>query len=84
MINRDLYEVISSQLNDNKVIIILGARQVGKTTLLEKLVENYETILHLTGDDSDVRELLSNASSTKLKNIIGNVACLYIDEAQRI
>jgi predicted AAA+ superfamily ATPase len=84
MINRDLYEVISSQLNDYKVIIILGARQVGKTTLLEKLVENYKTLLHLNGDDSDVRELLSNASSTKLKNIIGNVDCLYIDEAQRI
>lgn len=84
MIKRDLYRVISSKLKDKKAIIVLGARQVGKTTLLEKLCEHYKKVLHLSGDDADVRELLKDASSTKLRNIIGDADCLFIDEAQRI
>ncbi|MBI2259120.1 MAG: ATP-binding protein [Flavobacteriia bacterium] len=84
MIKRNLSEIISKKLNDNKIIVILGARQVGKTTLLESLTKKYKKVLHFNGDDSDTRSILSEANSTKLKYLIGNADCVFIDEAQRI
>lgn len=84
MIHRDLYNVVEQKRNDNKVIVLLGARQVGKTTLIEDIIKTYKNVLHFTGDDSDTRNLLKDASSSKLKNIIGTADCIFIDEAQRI
>jgi predicted AAA+ superfamily ATPase len=41
-------------------------------------------ILYLNGDEADVRELLSNTTSTRLRTIIGAHKLIFIDEAQRI
>lgn len=41
-------------------------------------------ILWWNGDDADIRELLANPSSTKLKTLIGKARTVIIDEAQRI
>ena len=62
----------------------MGARQVGKSTLLHSLLDGDETVLWLNGDDDDVRELFRSISSTRLKAIIGNRKTVVIDEAQRI
>ncbi|GHU77222.1 ATPase [Spirochaetia bacterium] len=62
----------------------MGARQVGKTTLLKTLFENADDALFLNGDESDVQTLFKNASSTKFKNIFGGKKYIVIDEAQRI
>lgn len=83
MIKRTIIEQINKKLNDKKVIVLLGPRQVGKTTLLKTNYVNNETLL-LNGDDTDVRLQLSNPSSTYLKQIIGKNKRLIIDEAQRI
>lgn len=84
MINRILAERIHQDLSQNKAIIVLGARQVGKTTLLNKICENQDKLLVLNGDEPDVRELLSNVSSTQLKNLFGDAKTIIIDEAQLI
>lgn len=85
MIKRSIEELIQKYLFKNKAIIIYGARQVGKTTLVESLVKNYDqTTLFLNGDDSDIRDILSEASAAKLKPIIGNYKIVVLDEAQRI
>ncbi|HLW32281.1 MAG TPA: ATP-binding protein [Aequorivita sp.] len=68
---------------DKKVIIILGPRQVGKTTLLQNVFTSDQT-LWLNGDDSDIRALLSNPTSTYLTQVIGKAPIVIIDEAQRI
>lgn len=83
MIARLLKKQIEKKLTDNKAIIILGPRQVGKTTLLHQVFESKDT-LWLNGDDGDVRQLLSNTNATKLKSIIGKHTFIIIDEAQRI
>ncbi|MCF6263874.1 MAG: ATP-binding protein [Xanthomonadales bacterium] len=83
MIKRALIKQITKKLMDKKVIVLLGPRQVGKTTLLKNHFVNDETLL-LNGDDADVRLQLSNASSTYLKQIIGKNKRLIVDEAQRI
>lgn len=72
-------------MNDSKAIIILGPRQVGKSTLLEQLKENFEEpVLWLNGDEPDVRAMLSNAGSVQLKALLGKTKTLIIDEAQRV
>jgi predicted AAA+ superfamily ATPase len=83
MIVRLLQKQIEKKLKDNKAIIVLGPRQVGKTTLLQQVFEAKDT-LWLNGDDMDTRQLLSNTNATKLKSIIGKHKFVIIDEAQRI
>lgn len=85
MISRIQYQNILARLDDNKAIILLGARQVGKTTLLKLLEkESAKKAIWWNGDEPDIRALLQNPTSTSLKNIIGNAKLLIIDEAQRI
>jgi uncharacterized protein len=83
MVERLLSPLLQKKLTGNKAIIVLGPRQVGKTTLLHQLFEKKDT-LWLNGDDTDTRQLLSNANETKLKAIIGKHEFIVIDEAQRI
>ena len=83
MIGRILNNTIENGLNKGKAIILLGPRQVGKTTLVNDFLSQRD-FLFLNGDDSDVRELLENAGPTKLKAILGDHKFVFIDEAQRI
>jgi uncharacterized protein len=84
MIVRSIVANIKNRLTDRKVMVILGSRQVGKTTLFHQLFENDSDVLWWNGDESDVRSALENTSSAKLKTLIGNHSILVIDEAQRI
>ena len=85
MISRTIQQSLEKRLFKGKVLLIFGARQTGKSTLVENLLKNQdqESIV-LNGDDADVRELLSDTTATKLKAIIGNKKIILIDEAQRI
>ncbi len=69
-----------------KVIIIVGARQVGKTTLLDQLNTTYKNkkILRLNADDSTDIDVLRNKDFTQLDGIIGDNEIVLIDEAQRV
>ena len=84
MIERSQESAIKSLIGSNKAIILMGARQVGKSTLLHSLLDGDESVLWLNGDDDDVRELFRSISSTRLKAIVGNRKTVVIDEAQRI
>jgi len=83
MIKRDLEQKIITRFGTGKAILLIGPRQVGKTTLFKKLLEGKE-YLFLNGDDPTVRKLISNPNLEQLKNIIGNYKIVFIDEAQRI
>jgi predicted AAA+ superfamily ATPase len=83
MIPRVLQKAIQERLFKGKAILIFGPRQCGKSTLVEAVLSDKE-YLHLSGDDSNVREALSNTSLPTLKTIIGKNKILFIDEAQRI
>ena len=84
MIHRILEEQITSLLGSGKAIIIMGARQVGKSTLLESIFRHQENVLWMTGDDLDIQELFSQMSSTRIRALLGSSKTLIIDEAQRI
>jgi uncharacterized protein len=83
MINRDLTNVVLQKLHKGKVIVLIGPRQVGKTTLINALLANKD-YLFLDGDDQSVVDLLSNANTEQLKSIIGANQYVFIDEVQRI
>ena len=85
MIKRELEEKIERYFFKGKALILFGPRQAGKTTLMEAILKKRnESVLVLNGDEADVRESLSNTTSTKIKAIIGNHKIVFIDEAQRI
>ncbi len=83
MIPRLLTHQINQVWNTGKAIIILGPRQVGKTTLIRKLLENQEH-LFLNGDDQSTANFMKQADTHSLKRIIGNYRFVFVDEAQKI
>lgn len=63
----------------------MAPRQSGKTTLIKKLVQHLTVEpLWWNGDESDIRQLFANVTTTQLKALIGDKKLLVIDEAQRI
>ena len=83
-LDRNLKKYLVEKWNSGKVIILIGPRQVGKTTLIRALCEAEGNYLFLNGDDPEDRFLLENAGETKLRTIIGNNKTVFVDEAQRI
>ncbi|MBL4901155.1 MAG: ATP-binding protein [Desulfocapsa sp.] len=85
IITRSVQARIEERLFKGKAIILFGPRQAGKTTLISNLLQSRsEQILSLNGDEPDVRELLTNCTSTQLRSLIGKNKIIFIDEAQRI
>ncbi len=85
MIDRALEKTILQKLDKGKVLLITGPRQVGKTTLARRVSTYYGTdFLWMNGDEPDIRKILSEATSTVLRQIVGGKKCVIIDEAQRI
>ncbi len=84
MIEREQRQRIETFIGRGKAIIIYGARQVGKSTLLHSLFDNRDGVLWMNGDDLDIQRLFEDITSTRLRTIIGNSRWLIIDEAQRI
>ncbi|MCF6177388.1 MAG: ATP-binding protein [Victivallaceae bacterium] len=86
-IKRAIESQIKESMFKGKAIILFGARQVGKTTLIEHLLEEEITagnVLMLNGDEADIRQLFTNYNEVKLKRIVTDKRIIYIDEAQRI
>jgi len=85
MINREIEKQLAKHFFKGKIIMLSGARQVGKTTLIEMLLKKRkEKVLYLDADKADVRELLTDTTSTYLKSVVGNHKIVFIDEAQRV
>jgi len=83
MVLRHQQNELNSLLFKGKAILIFGARQVGKTSLIKHTVKDYSN-LWLNGDEPDTQLLLENITSDRLKVIVGDHKILVIDEAQMI
>ncbi len=82
--NRVLESQITQWLFKGKALIIIGARQVGKTTLLTSISNKLGNTLWLNADENNTRIRLTNPSIMALKGIIGNYKVVIIDEIQRV
>ncbi len=85
MIERTLQEIIENDMFKGKAIVVIGARQVGKSTLFKMILKNKsEKILRLNCDEPEVKTMLTKAGTSDLKLIIGQSKIVMIDEAQSV
>ena len=84
MISRLLEVSLRSRWNSGKALVVIGPRQVGKTTLLRKLCEETGNYLLLNADEADTCAQLENAGLVRLRQIIGAQQTVFVDEAQRV
>ena len=85
MYYRDLLSVIKDKCFRHKAILILGARQVGKTTLLKQFMqEQTDEVLYLNCDEAITVSLLTNRNIQQLRTLIGTAKIVVIDEAQKV
>lgn len=83
MFNRTIKNKISEKINSGKAIIVVGARQVGKTTLLKEILKGKD-FLFLDADDPATRNLLQSPTTEQIRTLLGDYKYVFLDEAQRI
>jgi uncharacterized protein len=84
-IERAITERFLSCLKPNKVALILGARRVGKTSLIKHLAQGLkDPFLLLNGEDMFTAQVLKQRSVENYKRLLGNHKILIIDEAQKV
>jgi len=86
-IQRYLKAPIESRLtgDKNKILILYGARQTGKTTLAKEILDaSGKKLIAVNADQQKYVDVLSGKDARKLKGLIGKNEILFIDEAQRI
>jgi uncharacterized protein len=83
MFERTIGARIIDKINSGKAIVVVGARQVGKTTLLKEILKDKE-YLFLDADDPSTRNLLESPTTEEIRTIIGEHKYIFLDEAQRI
>lgn len=86
MIPRNIeLQIVNRLLESNKIIVLYGARQVGKTTLIKSLVKtHYKKVLEVNADQQKYQDVLSSTDLNQLKRLVTGYNLLFIDEAQRI
>ena len=84
MIQRQIETSLKKDFGLGMVIVLLGARQVGKTTMIEALGRNADHVLMLNCDDQEDVLLLEDKSSTELRALLSPYQYVFIDEAQRV
>jgi hypothetical protein len=85
MIPRLIQNQLINRIGKGKAILMVGPRQVGKTTLLKNIQkEQHQETLLLNCDEPDIRQMLENVTTDQLKAMIGKNTLLMIDEAQKV
>ncbi|MEK7526197.1 MAG: ATP-binding protein [Patescibacteria group bacterium] len=83
-IHREIADSLKSDMFKGKVLILTGARQVGKTTLMKSILSNFDNVLNLNADNPTDRSKLENQDFEKLNGLVGSNKIVFIDEAQKV
>lgn len=84
-LDRTIREAVATKLFKGKIIVIYGARQVGKTTLVKELLKELAVKSgYFDCDEIDIRTSLTDKTSTELKSFLGDNKLVVLDEAQRV
>jgi predicted AAA+ superfamily ATPase len=84
MVLRYIQDIIQQRIGDKKVVVLLGARQVGKTSMLKNIVLQKENTVWLNADNAVVKTLFENFSLASFSSFVGNAKLVVIDEAQQL
>ncbi len=87
MIPRLIEDLINSKLEESgKILLLLGARQVGKTTLVKNIQSRFEAkgsrVLYLNCDFAEERAAINTTSRTVIERLVADIDVILIDEAQ--
>src|SRR4030043_12340 len=84
-IPRSIESRFASIVQKGKVLVLYGARRVGKTSVADKFLKSLDRkIFAGTGDDIDLRSILSSENKTIISTSFKGYEVVFIDEAQRI
>jgi uncharacterized protein len=81
---REIFKQISENIGKKPILILYGARQVGKTTLIKQILTLFSHTLYLQGDDPKDALLLEHKSGKELSELVSGYDLVVIDEAQRV
>lgn len=83
---RKIQKNIENWLFKGFILVVYGARQVGKTTLVKNIISKFQDqAIYLNADEYDIKTSFEEAENfTDLQTIVGNKKLIVIDEAQRI
>ncbi|MGH1363321.1 MAG: ATP-binding protein [Calditrichia bacterium] len=85
ILKRSIEDQVLQSLTPNKAVILLGPRRVGKTVLIQQIIEKLdEPHMLLNGEDFAVQEVLARRSVQNYKNLLGDKRIVLIDEAQKV
>ncbi|HCT70584.1 MAG TPA: AAA family ATPase, partial [Bacteroidales bacterium] len=86
MINRAIFQNLKNDLlHSNKIIVLYGARQTGKTTLADQIISSFEgRVLKINADELKYIDVFSSRDFNKMSLLVDGQDLLFIDEAQRI
>jgi predicted AAA+ superfamily ATPase len=83
MFPRILENRIREKIGGGKAIVLVGARQVGKTTLIKRILKDLD-YLFLDADDPTTRSMLTNPNTEQIRTMLADSKIVFLDEAQRI
>lgn len=84
MIQRALHDTLVKRMDYKKAIVLMGPRQVGKTTLIKQIAKDADAgYLYINGDDPAMQLLWSNPTQQLLTQLTSGQKVIVIDEAQR-
>lgn len=84
-IERNILPLIEKYLVPGQVVVLYGARRVGKTTIIEQIRDTYEgKVLFINADSRIERQALETDNLHELQRLFSGYSVLIIDEAQKI
>ena len=84
-LNRFYENTDEKLLQKGKVFVLMGPRRVGKTEFIKRLISRFDgKVFSGTGDNLDLREVLSSQRLQRINSALGSYDLIFIDEAQRI
>ncbi|MEK7528329.1 MAG: ATP-binding protein [Patescibacteria group bacterium] len=81
---RTIFDQLCENIGKKPILILYGARQVGKTTLIKAIIAQFSHTLYLQGDDPKDALLLEHRSAKELSELVSGYELVVIDEAQRV
>ncbi len=81
---RTIFDQVYQNIGKKPVLVLYGARQVGKTTLIKSIIGQFSNTLYLQGDDPKDALLLEHRSAQELSELVAGYELVVIDEAQRV
>jgi predicted AAA+ superfamily ATPase len=77
-------QIVNVLKTTDKVVVIYGARQVGKTTLAKEILQDFSSTGYYNCEELNIREILTSFNSDYMYAFFSGHTLIVLDEAQAI